>query len=291
MKLFEGIDRYLADRAPMEWEKVEVRKYRERIHGILAAEFDLLGFFQSGSFQHGTAITPYADVDYIARIHYSQRPSSSTTILTKVRDVLRRDLSEANTIQVARPTVTIDFNALVTRYEVTPAFYERTDADETVLLIPASGGGWRESAPKAHLKFVSEVDRKHYGNVRELARLLKAWKYEHMVPVSSFYLEMRAAEYGKNNESIWSLISLRTIVSKLISTDLAAMNDPAKLVNRISACSAEASRKTALSKLRALEENLIEARRANDAGQGWEMNQALQAIWGSSFPFVEAKSA
>ena len=250
-----------------------------------------MGFFQSGSFQHGTAITPHSDVDYIARIYYSDRPSSSTTILNTIRDLLKRELREVDNVYVARPTVSLDFAGLVTRYEITPAYLLRTVNEQQVLLIPAAGGGWREAAPKAHLEFVAEMDRKHHGDVREIARLLKAWKYQNSVPISSFYLEMRAAEYGKNNTSIWSLITLSTIVSRLVTTELAAMNDPAGLVSRISACSSERDRATSLTKLRALQKDLDEGYRAHKAGDRWNFNRALQTIWGTDFPYCDPETS
>lgn len=288
--LWQGIDQYLDKRAPKSWEKEEVRRYRQRIHDILNAEFRLMSFYQSGSFQHGTAITPYSDVDYIARIHFEDRPLTSTTILNKMRQLLTAQLQEATSVSISRPTVTIQFSGLVARYEITPAYLIRGSSDDDrVVSIPAPGGGWREAAPKAHNKFVADVDRKYSGDVRELARLLKAWKYEHGVPISSFYLEMRCAEHGKNQSVIWSLSSLRTIVKKLIDTNLAAVNDPTGLVSRINACASESSRLTSMTRLRELQRNLDTAYTAWSSGesQRWTMNQALSAIWGTSFPYCD----
>jgi hypothetical protein len=101
--LWEAIDRYLADRAPKDWEKAEVRRYRQRIHDIFNSEFRLMSFFQSGSFQHGTAITPHSDVDYMARIHFEDKPYSSNTILDKMRDVLKRELWEGKEVSSPGP--------------------------------------------------------------------------------------------------------------------------------------------------------------------------------------------
>ncbi|MEU0172304.1 nucleotidyltransferase [Streptomyces massasporeus] len=291
--LYEAIDAYLADRAPKDWEKAEVRQYRKRINEILNSEFNLMAFFQSGSFQHGTAVMPYSDVDYMARIYFEDKPTSSNTILNKIRDVMKRELWEASEVFVARPTVTLKFNGIISAYEITPAFLisGETDADR-VVSIPAPNGEWREAAPQAHNKFVAEMDRNHYGSVREIARLLKAWKYEHGVPISSFYLEMRCAEYGKNNDSVWALSALRHIAAKMIDSNLAAMNDPTKLVSRITACSSESSRTIARARLRTLKQNLDTAYSAWIAGdeKRWEMNNALQEIWGAGFPYCDAYS-
>jgi hypothetical protein len=211
-----------------------------------------------------------------------------------MRQLLKDELHEAISVSVSRPTVTIQFPGLVTRYEITPAYLIRgTSDDDRVVSIPAPGGGWREAAPKAHNKFVADVDQKHTGDVRELARLLKAWKYEHGVPISSFYLEMRCAEHGKNNKVIWSLSSLKTIANKLITTNLAAMNDPTGLVSRINACASESSRLISMARLRELHKNLDIAYTSWSGGESerWTMNQALSAIWGSSFPYCDPRDA
>jgi hypothetical protein len=286
-QFWEGFDRYLAARAPTDAHKAEVRLYREKVREIIDSQYRLMGFFQSGSFQHGTAVMPYSDVDYIARIHYEDRPGSSNTILNNLRDLLKAELWEA-TVTIRRPTVTIDFPGLLPYYEITPAYLERGQTDEDrVLLIPAPDGGWREAAPQAHNRIVADLDRQHGGYVRETARLLKAWKYEHGVPISSFYLEMRAAEYGKNNDTVFPFAAVRFIIGTLVDNGLPAMNDPAGLLPRISACSSDSARTSAMSDLRMFKKDIDAAWGAWIADDRYDMNQALQAIWGSDFPYSD----
>ena len=79
VQLWQGISHYLAARAPKEWEKAELRRYRERLHNILSAEHRLVSFYQNGSFQLGTAVTPYSGGNYVARIHFEDQPNSSRT--------------------------------------------------------------------------------------------------------------------------------------------------------------------------------------------------------------------
>jgi len=285
--LWEGFDRYLASRAPTDSHRAEVRRYRERVRDIIAKHHRLMGFFQSGSFQHGTAVMPFSDVDYIARIHFEDRPGSSNTILNNLRDQLKDQLWEAS-VTISRPTVTLNFPGLLPYYEITPAYLERGTSDETrVLLIPAPNGGWREAAPQAHNRFVADLDRKHGGDVRNAARLLKAWKYQHCVSISSFYLEMRAAEYGKNNDRVFPLTAIRSVVTTLVNQGLPAMNDPARLVSRISACSSESARASAMTDLRKVKKNIDAAYTAWLGGKRYDMNQALQAIWGTDFPYCD----
>lgn len=184
--------------------------------------------------------------------------------------------------------MTIDFPRQLPYYEITPAYLERGQVDaDRVLLIPAPGGGWREAAPQAHNKFVSDLDLKHGGDVRETARLLKAWKYEHAVSISSFYLELRAAEYGKNNNTVFPLTAVRSIIRTLVDHGLPAMNDPVGLVSRISACSSDSARTSAMTDLRKFRKDIDAACAAWIATERYDMNQALQAIWGGDFPYCD----
>jgi hypothetical protein len=290
--LSEAIRLYLDHRKPPSWQVAEVARFRARLEEILESNFRMMAFFQSGSFRHGTAISPYSDVDYIARIHFEERPTSSATALQRLRAVFERELWEASELRVDRPTVTIRFPGVVTRYEITPAYLERTVGADQVLVIPAALGGWQEASPEAHRKFIREMNAKHSGSVRQLARLLKAWKYEHGVAISSFYLEMRVAEAGRVSDSMWSLYTLRDVVAKLISTDLAAMNDPTRLVHRIVAVTSETNRRSSISALRALQRDIAGALSEDKpTGSRWEYNQRLQSIWGDQFPYTDPDTA
>src|SRR5699024_8174789 len=121
----------------------------------------------------------------------------------------------------------------------------------------------------------------------ETTRLLKAWKYVHGVSISSFYLEMRGAEYGKSDDRVFPLTAIRSVVTTLVKQDLPVMNDPARLVSRISACSSESILSSAMSHLRRFKKNIDDAVAAWLANERFDMNQALQAIWGSDFPYCD----
>src|SRR5699024_9465876 len=100
-------------------------------------------------------------------------------------------------------------------------------------------------------------------------------------------LEMRAAEYGKNNDRVFPLTAIRSIVTTLVKQDLPAMNDPARLVSRISACSSESARSSAMSHLRRVKKTTDDAAAAWPANVRFDMNQALQAIWGSECAYCD----
>ncbi|MFB8043194.1 nucleotidyltransferase [Streptomyces hydrogenans] len=282
----EAFAEYLKAKTPKEWERDEVTKYRKHIYDVLNDEYGLIGFSQSGSFSNGTGITQKSDVDYFARIPVDRRTLYPSSFLSAMKSVLKRGLWEAGDVWVSRPTVSIDFRGLVTQYEVTPAFYCRTGSNGyDVFLIPGPGDTWREAAPKAHLEYVRDSNSGHSGKVKGLARLLKAWKYEKSVPISSFYLEMRAAEYGNSVGSILYPSALPSIIRTMVTKELRMMNDPTGLVNRITPCGSEADR---LASLRAMREAIpaLESAYSKWTVDDWGASQEYKEVFGASFPTV-----
>ncbi len=163
------------------------------------------------------------------------------------------------------------------KYEVVPAYLKSGSGDRRVYYIAGSGGSWIEAAPDAHLAYVRAVDQKHSGKAKPLVRFLKAWKYYRNVPISSFYLEMRAAAYANNEERIIYGIDIQRLLNRLHNVRLAPMNDPKGLVGRITACETQAQMDDAWSKLgRAVTRanNAIAAEQADrikDAFYWWDL--------------------
>lgn len=52
------------------------------------------------------------------------------------------------------------------------------------------------------------------------------------MPVSSFYLEMRAVKYASNESLIVYDIDLRRVIAELIGAEMRGMNDPLGIVPR-----------------------------------------------------------
>jgi hypothetical protein len=103
--------------------------------------------------------------------------------------------------------------------------------------------------PKDHNQYVNDVNRKHDGAVKRLARQVKIWKYKRNVPVSSCYLEMRATKHMDGETSYVPLWDLYLSLKKMYDAELAAMNDPTGLGSRFGSCSSESTRQDAMSKL------------------------------------------
>lgn len=208
-------------------------------------------FRETGSFRHGTGVHGHVDVDLLVSLGGS-KPQSSDTALNWVKTALQASFPRT-TIHTSRPAVVAEFGDGSERWEVVPAFLTARGGPSVYIYdIPGVPSGWIDTAPEEHLTYVNEVNSltKVKGGAKGLARFAKAWKYYNNVPISSFYLEMRAASYIANESSlIWSQDVCRYF-EHLESISLASMNDPRGATGRIYPCSTTAKTDEALSKVR-----------------------------------------
>lgn len=220
------------------------RTHRSGIQARLDLWLGVREMFETGSLKHGTGVWFYSDVDYFVCLK-GFRPTP-TTALNKVRDALR-DRYPNTTVRVSQPAVVCEFAKGDETVEVVPAYDDAVDGG---YWIPdPKTGEWMKSYPKHHNAYVNDANKKHSGAAKKLARLAKTWKYKRSVPVSSCYLEMRAAKYA-DGEPAWSLpIDIYQYLKHLRDIELAAMNDPTGLGSRFNAYSSTSGKIEAISKL------------------------------------------
>ena len=261
---------------PLESDRKAKADHRTSVEASLkgAVSFNILLFRETGSFTHGTGVRGHCDVDLLASISGS-RPGSSDTALGWVKNALSTTFWNS-TVQIRRPTVVVLFNSGTETWEILPAFRTSPATDTPVYDIPGASSGWMSAAPTAHLDYVTAVNKKAglNGGAKKLARLAKAWKYYNGVPVSSFYLEMRAAEYMDVQTYFDPATDLCGFLEWLCKIKLAQMNDPAGKASRFSPCSSDATYATALSNLNTAATRARKALNAQIAGNqsdafGW----------------------
>jgi Second Messenger Oligonucleotide or Dinucleotide Synthetase domain len=265
----------LSDLPPTQRQRDAASSHGSSIKAALDAKYGTYRFFESGSFRHGTGVRSHSDLDYFASLK-GHKPAGSDIALTSLKATLEAKFP-STTVKIRRPAVVLDFASGAETVEVVPGWIKSGEGDKRVYEIPGPRGGWLESAPDAHRAYVNTSNGTPAGGAKGLARLLKAWKYYRVVPVSSFYLEMRAAQYMASETSIdWS-IDLRAIIQSLSSHDLGAMNDPSTLTSRFFACSNATNEIDASSKLARALERANRARlaeregRVRDAFAAWDM--------------------
>lgn len=219
------------------------RRHKGAIEARLDSWYGLHDMFETGSLRHGTGIWHYSDADYFASMK-GFRPSSDTALYNVKRAL--QDRYPNTTIQIRKPTVKCLFANGTEVVEVCPAY----PADGGGYWIPdPRDGDWMKSHPKDHNAFVNEANLKHDGGAKKLARLAKLWKYQRSVPISSCYLEMRAAKYAVDEPGWILYVDLHEFLERLLDGGLAAMNDPTGLGSRFSPCSSATTKADALSKL------------------------------------------
>lgn len=213
---------------PNEAARSDAAKHRKKIEEWLKTDLGILRMRETGSWHHGTALDGFSDVDYFVSMRDS-RPSSSTTALEDLRASLSRGIPGAY-VSIDRPAVRLCYFEDGPDVEITPAYIRETDDYD----IPDPGGtGWIRSNPAVHLEYVDRAQQETDGRAKGLIRLVKTWKSCNNVPLSSFYLEMRTAQYALNNKPIIYDWDLRDFFKSLANSGLREMNDPTNYGRRI----------------------------------------------------------
>ena len=260
--------------------------HRQSVETALKSRLDIRAMWETGSFHHGTGVRFRSDIDVLVSL-IADRPTSSDTALDWVQDALNAGFPRT-AIYRRRPAIVVDFAGGQERWECIPGFITgRGGPGVLVYDIPGAASGWMDTSPGSHLQYVndSNSDPHPAGGAKSLARLLKAWKYYCNVPVSSFYLEMRAAQHMRTTTSFWPVWDTCRILEKMKEHDLADMNDPTSAASsRFAACSSVPKRTEALSKLSTASTRARSALNMEIAGNETGAFHNLDLLFGEQFP-------
>ncbi len=251
---------------PSSTQFAGARSHRSAIEARLDTDLGIFGMFEIGSLRHGTGIWLYSDADYLVSLKGS-KPISPWTTLNKVKESLQARFPTTS-IVVRQPAVVCHFSD--GDVEVVPGFY--TDGGYS---IPNPTGGWMLTHPREHNEWVNDVNKKFDGAAKKLARQVKIWKYKRNVPVSSCYLEMRAAKHIDGESAYLPVLDLYLALNSIQAAQLAAMNDPTGLGSRFTATSSESNRTDALSKLSTA---VSRARKAKDYEADGDQENAIAQL-------------
>jgi hypothetical protein len=242
---------FLGRLTPTEAQRTAGASHRASVKAALEASLTVRNFFETGSFSNGTGVRGYSDIDVLVSLGHT-KPASSYTALTWIKDILSDRFPRTN-VKIRRPAVVVEFGSGYGTWEVIPGFLTTRGTSKQFIYDipgPSVGAAYIDSAPKEHVAYVNDCNKKpNRGDAKALARLIKAWKYFRSVPISSFYLEMRCAQHVATQSSYIHIWDVCQILGKLHAHELAPMNDPSGLTGRFHACSSDATRADALSKL------------------------------------------
>ncbi|MCX4708222.1 nucleotidyltransferase domain-containing protein [Streptomyces griseus] len=281
----QGFGIFLERLTPLQSERDAKARHRLSVETSLkgSTRFGVQLFRETGSFTHGTGIRNHCDVDLLVSMSGSQ--PTSDTALNWVKDALKASFP-TTAVEIRRPTVVVRFAGGVEQWEILPVFRTSSQSETPIYDIPGPASGWMSSAPTAHLDYVNSTNQQVgvVGGTKKLARLAKAWKYYNRVPISSFYLEMRAAQYMAAQKSFSAALYFCGYLEWLDKMDLADMNDPMGKAGRFSACSSVATRTIALSNLHTAATRARKVVTAEQYGNGQSAFDYLGLLFGGQFP-------
>jgi hypothetical protein len=222
------LDSLIRAMTPDEAARTLAARHRGEIEDWLTSDLGIIRMRETGSWHHGTALDRFSDVDYFVSMP-GIRPNFSPTTLEVLRASLARGIQGAS-VSIDRPAVRLRYFDDGPDVEITPAYFQNTDDYD----IPdPSGIGWIRSNPAVHLEYVNRAQQETDGRAKGLIRLMKTWRAWNNVPLSSFYLEMRTAQYALGNKPIIYDWDLRNLFKSLSSNGLREMNDPTNYGRRI----------------------------------------------------------
>lgn len=271
----EGFRNFLGTLTPSETESEAAKRHRASIKACLDNSYTVYRFLRIGSFGNGTSVSGHSDVDYLAEVAGSNLSSDSNYCLSKLRGIL--DARFPNTgVAVRTPAVLAPFGTDGRDATEIVLAYETNEPKDghSVYAIADGSGGWMPTAPDVHKAYVVKQDERLGGKARPLVRLIKAWKFARQVPISSFYLEMRVAEYATGESSILYNHDVKRFLCWLHDIGLASLQDPCGVSGYIPACKTQAQKQDALSKLATAATRATKALDSEGAGRiddafGW----------------------
>lgn len=252
--LVEGFDAFLTRLIPLTSEHNKATSHRNSVESCMVNNFDCYEFFETGSFGNGTGIRHHSDTDYFAVCKSAKLYNDSAYSLRRVKEALQSTFWQTEGIEVRSPAVRIPFGTYASEtIELTPCTFNGTIStpvgNYASYDIPDREGGWMKSSPKAHNAYVKREDDRLNGKLKHLIQLIKAWKYYNNVPIGSFYLELRVTKYAEGEKSIVYDIDVKSFIKWLYDNNLPKIQDPMGISGYVPACSSDARRTDALSKL------------------------------------------
>jgi hypothetical protein len=103
---------------------------------------------------------------------------TSTTVLNNVRAQLSDRYLQTD-VRRDKQAVVIQFRSNQYPVDIVPAAYHRHGGNSSypIFIIPDGDGGWLETSPLAHNKFIKDADEVSKGKLKRTAKLIKYWRY------------------------------------------------------------------------------------------------------------------
>ena len=175
-------------------------KHRRSVKSRLTRVFPAYQVETIGSYSRGSSVRVGSDIDLMLKLRAGERRwgdyrKSSVTVLNKVRLQLQGRFTATPVVR-DKQAVVIRFSG-GQRVDVVPAFYVGIGEHKNPLYaIPDGVGGWMNTSPQAHNRFIKGEDVRSGGKLLRVAKLIKFWRTRRtpQLALGSFHLELLLAE-------------------------------------------------------------------------------------------------
>lgn len=168
-------------------------------------ESEILNSLQIGSYGRKTAVNGVSDLDMIFELSeedfkkYNDTDSNGQLkVLQDCKDAIVVSYPTTD-IKVDRYVVVVNFTNYVV--EVCPVFLQA----DTKYKFPDSydGGKWKTTNPRPEIKEINEFDVTTNQNLKNLAKMTRAWKNKCGVKIGGLLIDTLCYEFLQNNEDHW----------------------------------------------------------------------------------------
>lgn len=271
---------------PSDAELAKAESHAKSVEAALRDAFSVNKLLTVGSHFRRTAVRASSDVDYFAvvardDVRWGDEYTSSETVLKNVRTTLQEKFKKTG--------IRKDLQAVVVRYDdgedpvdVVPAvFLGMTSNGRPRYRMPDGKGGWLETSPEGHSKYICEADTRSGRKLRGTAQLLKYWRdcRSSAVPLQSFHLELLLATSGVCRVGMSFAECMVAALERLHVTQCQPVVDPLGISGHVAACSTEAKRTAAFA---AVESALVVATDAVAAERAGDL-PAARGAWSRFF--------
>ncbi len=166
--------------------------------------------FYGGSYGRGTAINGFSDLDMLfelpSDVYYqydSYSGNGQSALLQAVRNSIKKTYTVTD-VSADGQVVEVPFDDGI-RFEVVPCFLNKS---ETYTYPDSNDGGkWKTTNPKPEIAVIAKGDQDWNGNLKRLARMIRAWKNKWSVPMGGLLIDTFAhrflGSWSFRDKSFW----------------------------------------------------------------------------------------
>lgn len=246
--------------------------HKARVQSSLDASFNVSKYLAIGSIPRGSAMRGTSDLDLLVvlrreDVYWGDTVKSSTTVLNRVREALRRTYPNTD---LGR-----DAQAIVLHFrdgrdvDVVPGWWKGTQANNWPLyMIPDGHGDWMQTAPDTHAKYIAGGHDTSGGKLKSVVKILKRWKESRALdlPLSAFHIELLMTRDGVCAPGKSLSACTADALGLLVRRECRALQDPCGVSGLVQAAGSEAKRDRLFAAAREASSYANAARSAETAG-------------------------